>query len=535
MQSALRHEMVSGWAVPVRVGNRVLAVLEFYCHFCLREDREALAAVETAAASLGQMLARSQERGRAEELYRQQEILLDSVADGICGVDRHGHGQLCQPRRRPPAGRRPHPALTGQPVHELLHGAAPPDHQCGEDCPLRRATSRQTAAAGEDTIFRSDGSSFPAEYALTPILDQGRFSGSVLSFRDISQRYALDRLKDEFISTVSHELRTPLTSIRGALGLLSSGILGEVNDKAANLLRIALTNSDRLVRLINDILDLERIQSGREPLAFRPVQLGEHRPPGHRRHAAGGRRSRRATDPRHHPGGDRRRPRPPAPGAHQPALQRRQVLSAQLYRLRHAAPRRHAASPFPSSTRAAAFPPTSWRPSSAASSRWTPPTRARKAAAAWVWPSAAPSSCNTPAASGRSAIPSAAPPSASFFPTTRLHWRRPPACPRTNPGTAQCCWPAPTRMRACSIAAQLTRHGYRVIETATVEQTLAAAHKGVEAILLDTSLDGMNGWEILPLLRRLDPEARTPIVLLSVENSPSKGELGNASPLAPAQ
>ena len=117
--------------------------------------------------------------------------------------------------------------------------------------------------------------SFPAEYVLTPIRDQGRFSGSVLSFRDISQRYALDRLKDEFISTVSHELRTPLTSIRGALGLLSSGMLGEVNEKAANLLRIALTNSDRLVRLINDILDLERIQSGREPLAFRPVQLAD--------------------------------------------------------------------------------------------------------------------------------------------------------------------------------------------------------------------------------------------------------------------
>ncbi len=62
-QSALRHEMVSGWAVPVRVGNRVLAVLEFYCHFRLREDREAMAAVETVAASLGQMLARSQESG----------------------------------------------------------------------------------------------------------------------------------------------------------------------------------------------------------------------------------------------------------------------------------------------------------------------------------------------------------------------------------------------------------------------------------------------------------------------------------------
>ena len=75
------------------------------------------------------------------------------------------------------------------------------------------------SASGEDNIYRSDGSFFPAEYAVTPILDHGRFLGSVLRFRDISQRYALDQLKDEFISTVSHELRTPLTSIRGALGL----------------------------------------------------------------------------------------------------------------------------------------------------------------------------------------------------------------------------------------------------------------------------------------------------------------------------
>ncbi len=67
IEAALNHEMASGWAVPVREGNKVLAVLEFYCHFSLREDPEALASIETVAASLGQMLARSQERGRAEE------------------------------------------------------------------------------------------------------------------------------------------------------------------------------------------------------------------------------------------------------------------------------------------------------------------------------------------------------------------------------------------------------------------------------------------------------------------------------------
>ncbi|MDE3105671.1 MAG: response regulator [Acidobacteriota bacterium] len=89
----------------------------------------------------------------------------------------------------------------------------------------------------------------------------------------LSHRSQLDTLKDEFISTVSHELRTPLTSIRGALGLLSSGVIGDVDAKAQNLLRIAVTNTDRLIRLINDILDLERMESGRAPLQIRRCSL----------------------------------------------------------------------------------------------------------------------------------------------------------------------------------------------------------------------------------------------------------------------
>lgn len=91
----------------------------------------------------------------------------------------------------------------------------------------------------------------------------------------LTKRKELDRIKDEFISTVSHELRTPLTSIRGALGLLSSGVAGQVDAKAQNLLRIANNNTDRLVRLINDILDLQRMDSGQAPLQLRPCLLPE--------------------------------------------------------------------------------------------------------------------------------------------------------------------------------------------------------------------------------------------------------------------
>jgi signal transduction histidine kinase/CheY-like chemotaxis protein len=89
----------------------------------------------------------------------------------------------------------------------------------------------------------------------------------------LAERSDLDHAKDEFISTVSHELRTPLTSIRGALGLLSSGLLGNVDARAQNLLRIASSNTERLIRLINDILDLERMESGRAPVTLRRCSI----------------------------------------------------------------------------------------------------------------------------------------------------------------------------------------------------------------------------------------------------------------------
>lgn len=80
---------------------------------------------------------------------------------------------------------------------------------------------------------------------------------------DITNRKEVDRIKDEFVSVVSHELRTPLTSIRGSLGLLASGQLGTLQDEGQRMLDIAVANTDRLVRLINDILDIERMQSGK--------------------------------------------------------------------------------------------------------------------------------------------------------------------------------------------------------------------------------------------------------------------------------
>ena len=93
----------------------------------------------------------------------------------------------------------------------------------------------------------------------------------VVSLRDIAERRRAERIKDDLISTVSHELRTPLTSIVGSLGLLRAGAAGSVPDAAARLVEIAENNSRRLIRLINDMLDIDGIESGK--LAINRVLL----------------------------------------------------------------------------------------------------------------------------------------------------------------------------------------------------------------------------------------------------------------------
>jgi signal transduction histidine kinase len=84
----------------------------------------------------------------------------------------------------------------------------------------------------------------------------------------------VERLKDGFLSTASHELRTPLTSIRGSLGLLASGAVGPLSDEAVEIVAIAERNAIRLMALINDILDLERLETGKIELRFAQVSVG---------------------------------------------------------------------------------------------------------------------------------------------------------------------------------------------------------------------------------------------------------------------
>ena len=115
----------------------------------------------------------------------------------------------------------------------------------------------------EWTFIRKDGSRLPVILSLNAIWDEhDLLAGFVGIAHDLSERRRIEHMKNEFVSTVSHELRTPLTSIRGSLGLLAGGAAGEIPKAAKTLVDIANKNCDRLVRLINDILDVDKIESG---------------------------------------------------------------------------------------------------------------------------------------------------------------------------------------------------------------------------------------------------------------------------------
>lgn len=103
--------------------------------------------------------------------------------------------------------------------------------------------------------------------------EEGRVIGFYSLASDVTELKRIDRMKSEFVSTVSHELRTPLTSIRGSLGLISGGVAGQLPEAVKTLVGIAKTNCERLIRLINDILDIEKIESGKMRLDLQVVAL----------------------------------------------------------------------------------------------------------------------------------------------------------------------------------------------------------------------------------------------------------------------
>lgn len=215
----------------------------------------------------------SQDRAHrsAQDMAARQEAIFASAKDGMIVLNPSGSIESLNPAAA---------AMFGVSADNLLRRDVgtlfeiAPDRGQIESF-LRRLKANRQASYGHIQEFlgrRADGTTFPLEVSLSCVyLVNNTLFLAVL--RDISERREVEQMKNEFVATVSHELRTPLTSIAGSLGLISGGAAGEVSPKVARLVEIAHSNATRLVRLVNDILDIEKIEAGRMLLDLKAVEL----------------------------------------------------------------------------------------------------------------------------------------------------------------------------------------------------------------------------------------------------------------------
>ncbi|OJH40755.1 ATP-binding protein [Cystobacter ferrugineus] len=208
------------------------------------------------------------------ESEARKAAILESALDGIITLDEAGRILDFNPAAEHIFRLRGAQAVGRDFLSLALSASVRPEQRTAVTRALRADAVAGQATRLELPVLRTDGSTFPAELTLLRVRSEGppRFTTYV---RDITERQEVERLKNEFVSTVSHELRTPLTSIRGSLGLLDGGILGELPAAARDMVRIACSNTERLIRLINDILDLEKMESGMLELKLQPVESAD--------------------------------------------------------------------------------------------------------------------------------------------------------------------------------------------------------------------------------------------------------------------
>ncbi len=216
----------------------------------------------------------SQRKAAEAALQRSAQLvqsIVETVVDGIITID--GQGTILSFNT---AAERIFGYEKTEVIGSNVNCLMPEPHRTKHDgCLSNYLTTRKAQVVGigrEVTGQRKNGQEFPLELAISEMRQshQTLFVGIV---RDITERKRMERMKAEFVSTVSHELRTPLTSIRGALGLVLGKFAASLSDRARQLLGTANRNAERLTLLINDILDLEKMESGQLDFRFAPIDI----------------------------------------------------------------------------------------------------------------------------------------------------------------------------------------------------------------------------------------------------------------------
>jgi len=264
----------SALAVPLLAGEEVLGTLllfhtqeDYFNEDHLRLVEAATAQVANAAgnAKLYNMIRDQTERlGRMikdqqVEAIKSQSIL-EGVADGVIVADASGNVTLINAA----AGRileLPRGKVMGRMTNEML-GLYGSQGQDWMETISGWAEHPETYTVGEYLAAQLDTGDRIVSVHLAPVLTSDEFLGTVSVFRDVTAKVKTEKAKSEFVSTVSHELRTPMTSIKGYVDLLMMGAVGALTNKQQNFLSIIKDNADRLTSLVNELLDISRIESG---------------------------------------------------------------------------------------------------------------------------------------------------------------------------------------------------------------------------------------------------------------------------------
>ncbi len=211
-------------------------------------------------------------------LFRQQQVeaqrakaILDSVADGILVTDPRGIITLLNPSAERLLGIEAQQVL-GRPMDHFLGLFGPAAAQWMEA--IQRWYQDPTAYQDEvaETQIEMEDQRV-LSIRLAPVFLKQEFLGTVSVIRDITHHIEIDRMKSAFVANVSHELRTPLTAIKGYVEVLLAGMTGELTDRQRHFLNIIRNHSDRLVNLVNDLLDLSRLEAGRIRIQPEKVEL----------------------------------------------------------------------------------------------------------------------------------------------------------------------------------------------------------------------------------------------------------------------
>lgn len=202
-----------------------------------------------------------------EHLSQRHHRILDSVGEGIFGVDRELRISFVNPAAAELLGWEPHELLARDSCETLCTE----EH---DECLVSMVMALgEVVTQSARSYRRKDGTEFPVEVTASPMAGPAGVDGAVVVFRDITEREVLDEMKRQFVSAVSHELRTPLTAIRGSLEMLSDGDIGQLPDQAQRVVDVAARGTERLSRLVNDIIDIERLEAGTFDIRPRPEDL----------------------------------------------------------------------------------------------------------------------------------------------------------------------------------------------------------------------------------------------------------------------